>query len=259
MLGMKLDQIELEKRLSNRYVELTSDYINFKTRSKFKCLNCNGFFECTLDSLFQRKNLGCAKCSKEQSKIKQKLDFNYICNFFCKNDCILLENKYINAHQKMKYICCCGSLSEINFNNFKNGRRCKCCAIIRKSGKNHYGWIKDRNEYELRKRTRDFCYKTVQRCLRSNKDKSSYQYLGYGPLELINHIKSHENWNSIKERDWHIDHIFPLKAFFDYEIYDIKVINRLDNIQPMLAVDNLKKNSKYSKNKFKEYLTAIGY
>lgn len=256
---MKLKEEELQKRLFEKQVKLISNYVNFKQKYKFKCLKCEIYFDSTLDCLFQRKNNGCSKCSKKESSLKQKLSFDYVAEFFEENECILLEKEYIDAHKKMKYICSCGNLSEINYNNFKNGRRCNSCAVIGRSGKNHYGWIKDRSEYDLRKRTRYFCYKTVQRCLSSNKKKSSYEYLGYTPLELINHIKSHKNWKSIKEKDWHVDHIFPIKAFFDYRIYDAKVINRLDNIQPMLAENNLKKNAKYSKKDFEEYLIRIGY
>lgn len=255
---MKLKKEELQKRLFKKQVKLLSEYVNFKQKYKFKCFKCESFFHSTLDSLFQRKNNGCPKCSKYESSLKQKLSFDSVAKFFEENGCILLEEKYINAHKKMKYICYCGYIAEINYNNFKNGKRCKNCAIKKISGKNNYGWIRDREEYELRKRTRDFCYKTIKRCLNSDKEKSSYDYLGYRPKELVEHLRCHKNWELIQGKSWHIDHVFPIKAFFDHGIYDIKVINRLDNIQPMLSQENLKKNAKYSKGDFLEYLKSIG-
>lgn len=256
---MKLKEEELKKRLFKKQVKILSEYINFKQKYKFQCLKCECIFFSTLDSLFQRKNDGCPTCSKKQSSLKQKLKFNYVANCFEEHGCILLEKTYINAHKKMRYMCSCGNISEINYNNFKNGKRCKCCAIKNISGENNYGWIKNRKEYELRKRTRDFCYKTVKRCLKYNKEKKSYDYLGYSPKELIEHLQSHENWNLIKDQTWHVDHIFPIKAFFDHGIYDVKVINRLDNIRPMLSQENLKKNAKYSKIDFLKYLDRIGH
>lgn len=254
---VKLKKEELQKRLFKIQVELLSEYVNFKQKCKFRCLKCEKVFMSTLDSLFQRKNSGCSKCSKIESSLKQKLTLDQVASFFEENGCILLEKKYVNAHRKMKYICLCGHISEINYNNFKNGRRCKGCAVKNISGKNNYGWIEDREEHELRKRTRCFCYSTIKRCLNSNKKKSSYCYLGYQPKDLIKHLKNHKNWGLIKGKKWHIDHIFPLKAFFDHGIYDVKVINRLDNIQPMLSQENMKKNARYSKEDFLEYLKDI--
>jgi hypothetical protein len=42
--------------------------------------------------------------------------------------CELLEKEYIGALHKMRYKCSCGSISEINLANFKQGQRCKICG-----------------------------------------------------------------------------------------------------------------------------------
>lgn len=31
-------------------------------------------------------------------------------------------------------------------------------------------------------------------------------------------------------KKWHIDHVFPVKAFFDYKITNIKLINSLEKL-----------------------------
>lgn len=49
---------------------------------------------------------------------------------------------------------------------------------------------------------------------------------------------------------WHLDHMFPIKAFADYKISDIKLINALDNLQPLSEADNLIKADKYSAEEF---------
>ena len=56
-----------------------------------------------------------------------KLTFDYVYNYFKEHGCELLESEYINSKTKMKYICTCGDSSEINFDNFKSGKRCWGC------------------------------------------------------------------------------------------------------------------------------------
>lgn len=86
------------------------------------------------------------------------------------------------------------------------------------------------------------------------KNQKAIKLLGYSVEELKNHIINHPNWASLSDGDWHIDHIFPIKAFVDYGISDIKIINSLDNLQPLSSRDNLSKNDYYETDKFEEYL-----
>ena len=69
------------------------------------------------------------------------------------------------------------------------------------------------------------------------------------------HIKSHPNWEKIKDQDWHLDHIFPLQAFLEHNIKDIKLINCLDNLQPLLGKENISKGDKYNKEQFLNWLS----
>ncbi len=48
---------------------------------------------------------------------------------------------------------------------------------------------------------------------------------------------SWENWGK-----WHLDHIKPVSSFDKSE--KMSIINSLDNLQPLWAVDNLKKSNK---------------
>ena len=50
----------------------------------------------------------------------------------------------------------------------------------------------------------------------------------------------------------------PVKAFMENGITDLKIINALDNLQPLPETENLKKNDKYNKNKFKQWLALKG-
>jgi hypothetical protein len=60
--------------------------------------------------------------------LTKKLTYEFIDNFFSKNSCELLENEYINAHEKMKFKCHCGKISEISFDKFKIALQCKDCG-----------------------------------------------------------------------------------------------------------------------------------
>lgn len=109
--------------------------------------------------------------------------------------------------------------------------------------------INDKN-YKLT----EWIRKQVYRCLKSNKDKHTFDILGYTPQQLRQHIENqfkHDmNWDNYGTL-WHIDHIKPLCAFkfmdsennIDYE--QIKIANSLENLQPLYATENLSKGGKF--------------
>ena len=60
----------------------------------------------------------------------------------------------------------------------------------------------------------------------------------------------------MKEK-WDLDHRFPIKAFINFGITNLKTINHLDNLQPLPTSVNRKKSSKYNKKKFEKWLQSI--
>jgi hypothetical protein len=143
----------------------------------------------------------------------------------------------------------------------RNGRRCMDCGTRRRSGENHYEWREDREQLQLDFTFRQRSYKLIRMVLNVTgrvKNERSAKLLGYDYKQLQEHIKSHPNWDEVKDEHWHVDHIFPIKAFIDYGISDLKVINALDNLRPLLAADNLSKNAKYNKENFERYLEDKG-
>lgn len=90
---------------------------------------------------------------------------------------------------------------------------------------------------------RDILTRTIKNLLMEKKGNTEEE-LGYSCLELKEHIESlfieGMSWDNYGE--WHIDHIKPLSKFNNND--DIKVINGLENLQPLWAKDNL---SKYNK------------
>lgn len=58
---------------------------------------------------------------------------------------ILLDEKYVNGYEKMKFICQIhkNKTQSMPFMKLKQGQRCKFCRIEENSGKNHYKWRED--------------------------------------------------------------------------------------------------------------------
>lgn len=77
----------------------------------------------------------------------------------------------------------------------------------------------------------------------------SVDIIGYTPDELKVHLESQfkdgMSWENRSE--WHIDHIKPVSVFIKEGITDPKIINALDNLQPLFATENLRKSNKYNK------------
>lgn len=58
----------------------------------------------------------------------RKHSYEYIYNYFLNNDCLLLENEYIDCHKNMKFICSCGRESYRSFNVFQKTPWCTLCG-----------------------------------------------------------------------------------------------------------------------------------
>jgi hypothetical protein len=227
-------------------------YKNNSTKMKFKC-SCENIAYISFGNFRQGKR--CRKCSGFE-----KYTYEYVKDFFETNNCHLLETEYINCHTKMKYVCKCGKNAEISFANFKNGKRCKECKKDSLRGQNNYQWHVDRESYEEHLRFSRKCYSILSKTLKAcetNKSNKTSILLGYTPCELKSHITNHPNWEVVKNEKWHIDHIFPIKAFIDYNIKDIKLINCLDNLQPLKREENIKKNDSYDRCSFEKWIVEI--
>lgn len=90
----------------------------------------------------------------------------------------------------------------------------------------------------------------IYQVLRSKKDGQSWEKLvGYTLKDLIKHLESQfECWmNWANYGKWHIDHIRPISSFH-YEIPEDPEFQEcwaLKNLQPMEAIANIKKGSRY--------------
>lgn len=236
---------------------LETEYKNARTKMRYRC-SCGNESSIVFDS-FKRGNR-CKECGNKRNSQRQKMSHKEAAAKFEEIGCELLS-EYKFSREKVKYRCSCGNVTEGIPNNVWRRKSCSKCALERRSGKNHYMWKEDREQHKLDQAFRQRSYKLIRMVLRVTgrvKNKRSAKMLGYDYKQLQEHITNHPDWSKVKDGNWHVDHIFPIKAFMDYGIKDLKVINDLDNLRPMDAVENSSKNAKYDPKEFELWLESKG-
>ena len=80
------------------------------------------------------------------------------------------------------------------------------------------------------------------------KSKPTFYYIGCTPQELKQHLESQftegMTWENYGLHGWHIDHIVPLSKFDLSKEENIKLASHYSNLQPLWAIDNMKKGNK---------------
>jgi len=204
----------------------------------------------------------CPECAKQTAGDHLRLDCEEVKKVFEEANCELLSKEYHGCHKNLKYRCVCGRVSHTTFSHFKNGHRCARCRADNMKGDKHPLWIKDRKEAKLRREITTKCFSALRSTMlatKQNKYSKSYKLLGYTPKELRKRVEYHPNWIKLNGKKWHLDHVFPIKSFCDYEITDISLINCLENLRPMEGRENLKKSAKYNQEDFERWLETKGY
>jgi hypothetical protein len=194
----------------------------------------------------------CLQCEAYNPNAKLKIyPKEYVEEYVKQHNCRLLEPYQIG--KPIKYICSCGSIRTKKFDGFRIQPNCNKCKSYRSEKNTNPTYYKLKRKYGYK------CRGILKRYLQyigEHKTNHTHILLGYTHKDLQNHITNHPNYQG--EKDLHIDHIFPFKAFFDYGIYDIKLTNSLDNLQPLTAKENLQKSAKYDKVLFENWLTNKG-
>ena len=106
-------------------------------------------------------------------------------------------------------------------------------------------YVKNRYKTDILYRLKMILRHRLNVALKRKKSQTLKQYLGCSVEELKIHLKSKflEGMNWINYGDWHIDHIIPLNSAQTEE--DLYKLCHYSNLQPLWALDNLKKGSKY--------------
>lgn len=89
----------------------------------------------------------------------------------------------------------------------------------------------------------------IRRAINDNRDsKSVYNMVGYTVKEFMLHMESlftnGMSWKLFRSGKIHIDHVRPLCSFNLSDPTQIRESYQLNNLQPLWAVDNLRKGSK---------------
>ena len=119
--------------------------------------------------------------------------------------------------------------------------------VVRKS--RHLERYKTDLVYKMKIIQRSLLKSVIKRIKFEKNEMRTVEILGYSPMDLKCHLESlftnGMTWDNHGE--WHIDHIIPVTSF-DINTHP-SIINALSNLQPLWAIDNLKKSNKYEINK----------
>ncbi len=251
----------VEKTFTDRGCKLLStEYKNARTHLEYEC-PLGHKNEIIFDSF--RRGHGCRICKTKINADAQKLSYEEVKEFIESFGCILLSEKYENCRTPLKIQCKCKNIFERTVQSCNVGKcECKKCSSIARSGKNHYEWKKDRKKYLEDKKFRNRCSHAITSVwikMGLKKNGKNIDVLGYTTADLQKRITNHPNWDKVKDSKWDVDHIFPIQAFLDYGIRDMKIINALDNLQPMLHRENCSKGDDCDYKKFDVWLNQRGW
>ena len=99
---------------------LEKEYKNANTSMSYKC-NCGNVSKIRLGSF--TSGTRCQKCAGNKKYIYQEVK-----EIFEKENCVLLDKKYLNNITPLNYVCSCGNKSKIRLYSFLKGTRCKKCG-----------------------------------------------------------------------------------------------------------------------------------
>lgn len=130
--------------LDNNLFLLSKEYKSSKVNLEIKCNLCKYSFLRTSSNLW--KNVNCPNCINT-IRDKQYL-FNELKNLCKKDNYILLEDTYINAHSYIKVKCSNNHIYKTTSTTFKSGSRCQLCSYEKHPGVINFGTIEQ--EYLLK-------------------------------------------------------------------------------------------------------------
>jgi hypothetical protein len=135
-------------------------------------------------------------------------------------------------------------------NKEKVNQKCKQWRLNNKKHIREYN-----NKYERERKKTDLNYKLIKNMRtriwfalkRKYKSKSTIKLLGCSIEECWQHLESKFQPGMTKENHglWHVDHIRPCASFDLTDPEQQKICFHYTNLEPMWAIDNLKKGAKY--------------
>lgn len=127
------DYVKMYIEKDNKY-ELLNEYKTSKDYLNVKCNTCDHIWNIKWNNFQQ--GYGCPKCAINNSGSSSRLTIDYIKEKMREDGYTLLSEEYKNSHQRLKIKCdTCDNIWEMNWNNFKIGKRCPKCYELTNSSK----------------------------------------------------------------------------------------------------------------------------
>lgn len=109
-------------------------------------------------------------------------------------------------------------------------------------------WQRDKRRSDPAWRVSSHMRVLMHRALKKKKQGKSWRkFVDYSLSELMSHLEKRfqpgMTWENYGK--WHIDHIIPRSSVKDVDSPEFKKIWRLENLQPLWALDNIRKNARY--------------
>lgn len=199
-------KLEFEK---SGYECVSNEYINARSKLAYSCSKGHSGVITWSD---WKSGYRCPTCFGNK-----KLTISFVKTGFEKEGWTLISTKYINANQKLYYICPEGHRGLITWSNWNKGNRCLICAIIKRTGygnpswkggiskepycqdwtKDLKGFVKERDNYKC---INPYCVSKAPNDLTVH--HINYNKKSCGPENLITICRSC-NSKANKDRDWH--------------------------------------------------------
>ena len=256
MTPLLKDELIKDVFAKDNYIVLSISRKNKKIYVDCTCPN-NHLINIRYDC-FQR-NRRCKDCYIENSTYT----LEKVLKILEKDNYLLLDDDFINARTAFRCLCPKGHLCSIYLTHWLKGHRCRECGYEISAEKNR-SKNPDRELLMMNRKLANSLRNNLKRFMNDSigPNVKLFDIHNYTPEDFISHIKNHPNYeDAFKNGRLSIDHIFPIKAFQDYNICSFEnawIINGLDNLQPLDRFENSRKNCKYDKEKFLEFIHQKG-
>lgn len=255
--GRRLSYDDVKQYFADAGCELLdNEYPNNNVPLHYRC-KCGNISQVRFRDF--KRDRRCLQCKGEKISQKLRTTDEELSQFCAEHQCQFIRSWIQCKKTRIEYICACGRVAETYWTNFKNFPSCWECGKVKKSGPNCYMYDPDREAVAMRARFRKICGQHIRRFMDATgqkKTRHTHELLGYHPRDLQEHILNHPDYKNCVGKEWHVDHIFPIQAFLDHGILDLKLINALDNLRPMVGPENIAKADKYDEKEFVEWVRS---